>query len=175
MFRFLRNYRATPHCNTGYPPATLLCGRTMKTKLPEIREKQSPDWGGGDKDIIAKKKMKQYADSKRYVKQDNFNIGDSVLLKKDPSFKKGVPYHETPFTVTAKKGTIGFGTARTVIIMAFMDETKHLLTKYAGMNNLCQRWILFSCLPFVRTDRDVEHKTVDYSALPSLGIYPRDI
>jgi len=43
MFRFLRNYSATPHCCTGYPPATLLCGWTLKTKLPDIKEKQSPD------------------------------------------------------------------------------------------------------------------------------------
>ena len=106
MFRFLRNYRATPHCSTGYPPATLLCGRVLKTKLPEIREKQSPDWEVEARDLIAKKKMKQYADSKQYVKQDNLNVGDSVLLKKGPSFKKDVPYHETPFTVTATKGTM---------------------------------------------------------------------
>jgi len=36
MYRFLRNYRATPHTSTGQPPATLLYGRPIKTKLPEL-------------------------------------------------------------------------------------------------------------------------------------------
>ena len=34
--RFLRNYRATPHPSTGEAPATLMFGRPMRTKLPEV-------------------------------------------------------------------------------------------------------------------------------------------
>ena len=36
IYRFLRNYRATPHSTTGKTPAELLFGRKMRTKLPEI-------------------------------------------------------------------------------------------------------------------------------------------
>ena len=36
MYRFLRNYRATPHITTDKTPSELLFGRKMKTKLPEI-------------------------------------------------------------------------------------------------------------------------------------------
>ncbi len=50
--------------------------------------------------------MKNYADSKQYVRPDNLNIGDSALVQKDPSYKKGVPYNETPFVVTSKKGSM---------------------------------------------------------------------
>ena len=37
MYRFLRNYRATPHTSTGQPPATILNGVPLKIKLPEMR------------------------------------------------------------------------------------------------------------------------------------------
>ena len=36
MYKFLRNYRATPHTSTKTPPATALFGRPMKTRLPQI-------------------------------------------------------------------------------------------------------------------------------------------
>ena len=41
MYRFLRNYRATPHSTTGFPPATILFARSMKVKLPELHTEQS--------------------------------------------------------------------------------------------------------------------------------------
>ena len=40
MYRFLRNFRATPHTTTRVPPATALFGRAMKTKLPEFNAGQ---------------------------------------------------------------------------------------------------------------------------------------
>ena len=36
LYRFLLNYRATPHSTTGFPPATLLFNRTINTKLPQL-------------------------------------------------------------------------------------------------------------------------------------------
>ena len=106
MFRFLRNYRATPHCSTGEPPATLLFGHSMKTKLPEIDVNQSQNMDVVNRDWLAKQKMKRNADSKQYVRPDTLDIGDLVLLKKDPSYKKQVPYNENPFTITDKKGSM---------------------------------------------------------------------
>ena len=35
LYQFLRNYRATPHITTGTPPATLMFGRAIRTRLPE--------------------------------------------------------------------------------------------------------------------------------------------
>ncbi|XP_033099920.1 uncharacterized protein K02A2.6-like [Anneissia japonica] len=36
LYKFLRNYRATPHTSTGIPPATIANGKSLKTKLPQI-------------------------------------------------------------------------------------------------------------------------------------------
>ena len=36
LFLFLRNYRATPHFNTGVSPAELLFARKLVAKLPEL-------------------------------------------------------------------------------------------------------------------------------------------
>ena len=36
FYRFLRNYRATSHTSTGLPPATVLNGVPLKTKLPQV-------------------------------------------------------------------------------------------------------------------------------------------
>ena len=67
MYRFLRNFRATPHTTTRVPPATALFGRAMKTKLPEFNEGQKePTLEANDRN--AKMKMKSYADAKTYVR-----------------------------------------------------------------------------------------------------------
>ena len=36
LFKFLLDYRTTPHCTTGAPPATILFGRTIKNRLPHL-------------------------------------------------------------------------------------------------------------------------------------------
>ena len=104
MYRFLLSYRATPHCTTGKPPAELLFGRNLKTKLPEIiptysdQEVRKRDWERKDK-------MKQYADNKPYIKKNSMKIGDSVFIK-DNSFTKLTPYEPKPLTITNKKGSM---------------------------------------------------------------------
>ena len=35
IYRFLLNYRSTPHCTTGYSPAELLFNRKINNKLPQ--------------------------------------------------------------------------------------------------------------------------------------------
>lgn len=36
LYKFLRNYRATPHASTGRAPAELLYNRKVKTRLPQM-------------------------------------------------------------------------------------------------------------------------------------------
>ena len=36
MFKFLLNYRATPHSTTGKSPSELLYNRKIQTKLPQV-------------------------------------------------------------------------------------------------------------------------------------------
>ena len=62
MYRFLKNFRATPHTTTRIPPATALFNRVIKTKLPEFHEGQQASIPEAN-DRRAKKKMKTYADA----------------------------------------------------------------------------------------------------------------
>ena len=40
LYRFLRNYRATPHSSTGNSPAEIMFpGRSYRTRLPEVKGK----------------------------------------------------------------------------------------------------------------------------------------
>ena len=104
--RFLRNYRATPHTTTRIPPATLMFGRSMKVKLPEVSSNQ-PDADLVKQDQTAKSKMKEYADKKNYVKPSAIQPGDSVLVRRDDNKRKSdTPYHPEPYTVTEKKGSM---------------------------------------------------------------------
>ncbi|KAL8575538.1 hypothetical protein ACOMHN_059602 [Nucella lapillus] len=48
--------------------------------------------------IEAKLKMKQYDDSKAYVKPADYTIGDPVLLKTSSTACSSTPYHPTPMT-----------------------------------------------------------------------------
>ena len=36
LYQFLLNYRTTPHATTGRAPATLLFGRNVRNKLPQV-------------------------------------------------------------------------------------------------------------------------------------------
>ena len=51
-----------------------------------------------------KRKVKEYADNKRYVKPSEIKVGETVLVKRPPSLEKQTLYEETPMKVTDKKG-----------------------------------------------------------------------
>ena len=108
LCKFLRNYRATPHCSTGQAPATVLFNRPMRTKLPEGGFPTTPDPARiRERDEQAKKKMKKNADNKVYVKPSNFSKGDKVIVRRDPSHKKSTtPYDPTPYFVIERKGSM---------------------------------------------------------------------
>ena len=99
LFQLLRNYRSTPHSLTGIAPATALFNRPMRSKLPEVPQQinNSTDIAQGDHQ--AKIRMKAYADSKTNVKPTNISVGDTVVVKRDPSTKKSLsPYMPEPYT-----------------------------------------------------------------------------
>lgn len=106
MYRFLRNFRATPHTTTRVPPATALFGRTLKTKLPEL-EKSLQDPAVEENDRKAKSKMKKYADAKAYVQPSTIQEGDTVFVKRDDSKRKrDTPYRPESYVVVQKKGSM---------------------------------------------------------------------
>ena len=104
---FLRDYRTSPHETTGIAPATLLLKRAVRNKLPQIANIDPIAEIVRVRDTKRKEKMKNHADNKSYVKPNNFDIGDHVLVKRPFNMAKGnTPFECTPLIVTDKKGTM---------------------------------------------------------------------
>ena len=98
----------------------------MRNKLPEVPQpiNNSTDIAQGDHQ--AKIKMEAYADSKANVKPSNISVGDTVVVKRDPSTKKSLlPYMPEPYTVTELKGsmiTAKSGDAVTTLNSSFFKQ-----------------------------------------------------
>ena len=107
LYKFLRNYRATPHTTTGVPPATLLFGRPVRTRLPEpVVSEQQSDEQLCARDREKKAKMKAYADSRGSTCSKDIKVGDTVLVRRDGVLcKHQSPYLPQPYKVVRKNGT----------------------------------------------------------------------
>ena len=106
LFKFLLDYQMTPHCTTGAPPATILFGRTIKNHLPHLITPIAEDPSIRERDTEAKRKIKQYADRKAYVKSNDLRVGDTVIVKSDNTSKALTPYQPNPMTIIKKKGSM---------------------------------------------------------------------
>ena len=104
--KFLLAYRTTPHSTTGMTPASLMFGRELKTKLPELRPNKSLlDESIRDRDWNHKLSSKLYADKQRNATFNPVVPGDKVLLKNTKSPGKLAPKFEPqPYTVQTKEG-----------------------------------------------------------------------
>ena len=96
----------TPHCTTGAPPATILFGRTITNCLPHLIIPIAEDPSIRERDTEAKRKIKQYADRKAYVKPNDLRVGDTVIVKSDNTSKALTPYQPNPMTIIKKKGSM---------------------------------------------------------------------
>ena len=103
MHKFLRNYRATPHCTTKIAPAKVLFGENIKTRLPEIIIPEDDDVTC-ENDLKAKQKMKIYADKKS--KSCMIKEGDAVLIKQPKANKLTIPFNPKPYKVVSRKGSM---------------------------------------------------------------------
>ena len=107
LYRFLRNYRATPHTSTGRPPATVLNGVPLKTKLPQMFNTQDDIKLLRQKDQSAKNNMKEHAEARRNIRRSDIKVGDKVLLKNVTQTGKLVPkFQQQPFEVIKRKGVM---------------------------------------------------------------------
>jgi hypothetical protein len=107
LYKFLRNYRATPHTSTGVAPADLMFGRPMRTRLPELKPEPSNDKAVRKQDKTAKDRMKADADKRENIRKNSIKIGDSVIVKRDGHINKDqTPYLTDIYTVTQKKGSM---------------------------------------------------------------------
>ncbi|XP_070550160.1 uncharacterized protein [Ptychodera flava] len=78
---------------SGVPPATLLFGRPMRTRVPEYTTQQKDDRNLRFRDKERKASMKCYADNRENIQKNQVKVGDTVLVKRDGHVKKEVtPY-----------------------------------------------------------------------------------
>ena len=87
---FLRNYRSTPYTSTLFTPFKLMFDRDPKTKVPDpadpkhhtvFPEKHSDNTQLQRQDGEAKRKMKEYKDTRNHATPSDIKTRDSVLLK----------------------------------------------------------------------------------------------
>ena len=105
LYKFLRNYRATPHCTTDVSPAKALFKRSIRIKLPEITA-IADDEAMRTRDKIQKQKMKVNFD-KRHVRNPHyFSEGDTVIVKQRKEHKLQTPFDPNPYHVTNRNGTM---------------------------------------------------------------------
>ena len=94
-----------PHNTTGISPAELLFGRKLRTKIPELNEREyTLHQAIRDHDAEQKAKSKEHADKIRGAKLSEIMPGDQVLLKQDKSNKLDTPFAPVPLTVVDKTG-----------------------------------------------------------------------
>lgn len=107
LYRFLLNYRATPHSSTGISPAELLFNRKLSTKLPEVVEEEATaDKELRAKDTEAKQKMKEQADKRVRAQQSSIATGDKVLVRQKKRNKFSTRFDPSPYVVVDVKGTM---------------------------------------------------------------------
>ena len=107
LYRFLLNYRATPHTTTGFAPAELLFHRKIQTKLPQLQSLTIPPDVSAqviENDANAKAKMKAHADKR--AQTSTMKVGDLVLVRQRKQNKLSTRYNPNPFSVIRIKGTM---------------------------------------------------------------------
>uniref|UniRef100_A0A1L8DIS4 RNA-directed DNA polymerase n=3 Tax=Nyssomyia neivai TaxID=330878 RepID=A0A1L8DIS4_9DIPT len=105
--KYLLQYYTTPHSTTGKTPTELAYGRTIRGKIPSLKDVQSqpPPTEVSDRDRIQKQKGKEAEDKKRGAKRSEIEVGDVVLLKNVlPGNKLTTPFAPQKFVVIEKKG-----------------------------------------------------------------------
>jgi hypothetical protein len=73
MPRFLLNYRTSPHSSTGKAPATLLFGRSLRTRLPQLQKEKKVE-EVRNKDLKSKSRMKKFVTKRQYTDKSRLGI-----------------------------------------------------------------------------------------------------
>ena len=96
LYRFLRQYRATPHSTTAVAPVEALNNRYFRTQLPQPPANNAPSFPNTESKIkqndeLGKQRMKRSADKKRNAAPTVNGKGDTVLLRQH-RFNKLMPH-----------------------------------------------------------------------------------
>ena len=113
LYKFLRQYRATPRTTTNVSPNEALNGRKLKTTLAEVSPAsprqntlQETRKAMAERDAGQKSKIKAYADSKLGTKPSDIKPGDTVLVRQPKKNKLSTPFNPEPVIVEEKKGSM---------------------------------------------------------------------
>ncbi|XP_055714359.1 uncharacterized protein K02A2.6-like [Phlebotomus papatasi] len=108
LLEYMVMYYTTPHSTTGKTPTELCLGRTIRGKIPSLRdiETQPPlKTEYRERDKMLKEKGKDKEDKKRGAKESDIIIGDVVLIKNVlPGNKLTITFGRNRFIVTGKAG-----------------------------------------------------------------------
>lgn len=105
---YLMMYYTTPHTTTGKTPTELAFGRTIRSKIPSIRDLPSrpPITDTIDRDLIRKTRGKEMEDAQRRARPSEIIAGDTVLMKNLLPGNKLTPNFGTKeYTVVDKQGS----------------------------------------------------------------------
>ena len=105
-YKFLRQYRATPHTVTKIPPAELMFQRTPRHVIPHIPLPCTTFDDLKQRDSESKAKSAAYVNAKRNAKNRTVRIGDQVLLKQQKLNKLSPSFEAKPYHIIAIKGTM---------------------------------------------------------------------
>lgn len=105
IYVFLGKYRATPHPSTGVTPQSMLFGREIRSKLPQIMP-STISQEIRDRERREKEKQKEKADERRNTKEHKINPGDIVLVRQQQNNKTTSPYNIIPHKVEQVKGSM---------------------------------------------------------------------
>ena len=83
LYRFLLQYRTTPHTTTQVPPSELLSNRVIRGRLPTLNKNEFVNRHGEARENEAKKQAynKQYADKRRNAKWSEIEVRALVLVQ----------------------------------------------------------------------------------------------
>ncbi|XP_048584822.1 uncharacterized protein K02A2.6-like [Nematostella vectensis] len=101
--KFVAAYRSTPHAGTGCTPFSLMFGREMRTKLPQLDFTASDPELARDRDREYKLKLKKHADKK--AKESEIKEGDTVLMRNEQQGKLEPNFRPEKYKVVSKNGS----------------------------------------------------------------------
>nr|XP_029715638.1 uncharacterized protein K02A2.6-like [Aedes albopictus] len=102
---YLIMYYSTPHSVTGKTPTQLLIGRTIRTKIPFLRDVETNPSTEEfqDRDWSSKYHSQQRENEKRHAKESNLKEGDRVVMQNlTPGNKLATTYDPAECTVISK-------------------------------------------------------------------------
>ena len=83
LYRFLLQYRTTPHSTTKVAPCELLFNRSVRGKFPSLEKKLviNKHREAQENEKKSQSYHKEYADKHRHAEESKIRIGDTVLVK----------------------------------------------------------------------------------------------